>query len=404
MIQQPGWIRWRVCGDSSGVANGNPASSELLTSLLRDVSRSFYLTLRVLPAAIRSQIGLAYLLARATDTIADTELVPVAERLAALAGLRERILGRASAPLDFRRFLAGDGAAAGRPDSASAAERVLLLRIEEALAVLAACDAADRRRINDVLDTITGGQELDLRRFGGAGERAPTGPPATADRERGRPAREFQSALIALPSAADLDDYTYRVAGCVGEFWTKMCRAHLFPEVRLDDAQLVANGIRFGKGLQLVNILRDLPKDLRTGRCYVPLPELATCGLTPADLLDPACEPRLRPVYDRWLDRAEQHLAAGWEYTNTLPRGQIRLRLACAWPVLIGLQTLRRLRTSRVLDPAARIKITRAEVRGIIVKTVLRLPSDAAWRRLAGPLPSVSTIGALETSPEHRSG
>lgn len=138
-----------------------------------------------------------------------------------------------------------------------------------------------------------------------------------------------------------------------------------------------------------MNILRDLPKDLRTGRCYLPAPELATCGLTPADLLDPACEPRLRPVYDRWLDRAEQHLAAGWEYTNTLPRGQIRLRLACAWPVLIGLQTLRRLRTSRVLDPAARIKITRAEVRGIIVKTVLRYPADAAWRRLAEPLPAI---------------
>jgi len=43
--------------------------------LLKATSRSFYLTLRVLPAAVRSQIGLAYLLARTTDTIADTELV-----------------------------------------------------------------------------------------------------------------------------------------------------------------------------------------------------------------------------------------------------------------------------------------------------------------------------------------
>jgi len=36
---------------------------------------------------------LAYLLARATDTIADTGLVPAEQRLAALAALRERILG-----------------------------------------------------------------------------------------------------------------------------------------------------------------------------------------------------------------------------------------------------------------------------------------------------------------------
>ena len=60
------------------------SSNQMLTALLRDVSRSFYLTLRVLPAAIRPQIGLAYLLARTTDTIADTELVPVEGRLAAL--------------------------------------------------------------------------------------------------------------------------------------------------------------------------------------------------------------------------------------------------------------------------------------------------------------------------------
>jgi len=38
--------------------------NDSLTGLLRDVSRSFYLTMRVLPGAIRPQIGLAYLLAR----------------------------------------------------------------------------------------------------------------------------------------------------------------------------------------------------------------------------------------------------------------------------------------------------------------------------------------------------
>ena len=63
-----------------------------LNDLLKATSRSFYLTLRVLPAAVRPQIGLAYLLARTTDTIADTELVPLEQRLDALKRLRERIL------------------------------------------------------------------------------------------------------------------------------------------------------------------------------------------------------------------------------------------------------------------------------------------------------------------------
>jgi farnesyl-diphosphate farnesyltransferase len=188
--------------------------------------------------------------------------------------------------------------------------------------------------------------------------------------------------IIALATAAELDDYTYRVAGCVGEFWTKMCRAHLFPNAPLDDARLLADGVRFGKGLQLVNILRDLPADLRKGRCYLPAEELAEAGLTPADLLEPANEARLRPLHDRYLDRAEAHLGAGWAYTNALPWRCVRVRLACAWPILIGVKTIQRLRAANRLDPRQRVKVARREVRQIIVRSVLRYPWPAAWQRM----------------------
>ena len=336
------------------------AAPDLLTDLLKAVSRSFYLTLRVLPGAIRPQIGLAYLLARTTDTIADTEIVPVADRLKALDQLRARILGQRTARLDFSRFTRADTAA-----SQTAAERVLLDRIEEAIAVLAGLRTEDQERVRGVLTTITSGQELDLRRFG-AGQTLPNG---------------STLAVRALATDEKLDDYTYRVAGCVGEFWTKMCRAHLFPRAALDDSFLLANGVRFGKGLQLVNILRDLPKDLRLGRCYLPSNSLAEIGLAPADLLDPAQEPRLRPLYDRYLNLAQAHLAAGWAYTRALPRGCVRVRLACAWPVLIGVKTLDRLRAGRVLDPVQRIKVSRADVRQIMVRTLVRYPFAVAWDR-----------------------
>jgi len=336
------------------------AAPDLLTDLLKAVSRSFYLTLRVLPGAIRPQIGLAYLLARTTDTIADTDIVPVAERLEALDQLRARILGLRPARLDFSRFTRADTAACQ-----TAAERVLLDRIEEAITVLAGFGADDQGRVREVLTTITSGQELDLRRFGAGLTSPATGSPA----------------VRALATEEELDDYTYRVAGCVGEFWTKMCRAHLFPRAALDDAFLLANGVRFGKGLQLVNILRDLPKDLRLGRCYLPSKGVSDLGLAPADLLDPAQEPRLRPLYDRYLDLAQAHLAAGWAYTRALPRGCVRVRLACAWPVLIGVKTLERLRAGSVLDPAQRIKVSRADMRQMMVRTLVRYPFPAAWDR-----------------------
>lgn len=333
-----------------------PGAMPVLTDLLKRVSRSFYLTLRVLPASVRPQIGLAYLLARTTDTIADTELVPVAKRLQSLDELRGRILGTRNAAVAFTELAA---AQSHQPGNATNAERVLLERAEEVIALLAKFSAADQKLIREVLSTITSGQELDLQRFSAASAQK----------------------IIALQTDAELDDYTYRVAGCVGEFWTKMCRADVFPRATLDDVALLSDGVRFGKGLQLVNILRDLPRDLRQGRCYLPAQRLARVQLTPENLLDASMEARLRPVYDELLGVAEAHLAAGWAYTNTLPRSAMRVRLACAWPVLIGVKTLARLRQENPLDAERRVKVGRAEVKQMMASSLLRYLFASAWRR-----------------------
>ena len=328
-------------------------SDELLTSLLRDVSRSFYLTMRMLPRPVRRQISLAYLLARTTDTIADTEVADVPSRLLALAALRERIRGRDNAPLPLAQLRGSDRLPA---------ERVLLDRCEESLRLLLDLDEADRRLVREVLDIIISGQELDLKRFGAA----------SADH------------IVALQTGEELDDYTYRVAGCVGEFWTKICAAHLWPGTGLESESLTRQGVRFGKGLQLVNILRDLPQDLRKGRCYVPAQILMTAALAPKDLLSAQNQGRFRPAYDELLALAEGHLAAGWEYTRSLPKRQVRLRLACAWPVLIGARTLRKLRQENMLDATRRVKVSRPEVRSMILRSVYLYPFARAWEAQFG--------------------
>ena len=342
-------------------------TNALLTGLLKATSRSFYLTLRVLPRRVRPQIGLAYLLARTTDTIADTEIVPVQQRLTALQNLRERILGAGSAALNFGELARQQG---------SPAERVLLERVGDSLTTMRALSPDDLKLVREVLDTITSGQELDLRRFAGA----------SAEK------------IVALQTDQELDDYAYRVAGCVGEFWTKICRAHLFPLAPLDDLRLLADGVRFGKGLQLVNILRDLPVDLRRGRCYLPGIKLSETGLEPADLLQPSNEKKFRPTYDSYLALADSHLAAGWAYTNALPWRCARLRLACAWPILIGTRTITRLHTASVLEPQRRVKISRAELRGLILRSVLCYPLPGLWQRLAR-LPTDGSGKAVASGP-----
>jgi len=329
------------------------AGGDLTTAVLRRVSRSFYLSLAVLPKAVRPTIGLAYLLARATDTIADTRLIDRASRITHLETLR--------AALEAGGSVAALAGATSAPQSL-ASERALLERLPDCLSAYRALPGQDRERVRTVLSTIIEGQIQDLRVFPG----------------------EDEGKLAALETAEDLDRYTYLVAGCVGEFWTEVHVAHR-PRLRhWDVPRMRALGVRLGKGLQLTNVLRDLPRDLRQGRCYLPRQDLARLGLEPRDLLDPARGDAVRPLLVEWLNRALDHYEAGWQYTFAIPRREARMRLACAWPLLIGLRTLDLLAAApNWLDPAVTLKVPRVAVYGLMAHSLGTVWSTRALGRQA---------------------
>ncbi len=322
----------------------------LLGPLLKPVSRSFYLSLRILPRGVREPVGLAYLFARAADTIADTRLLRPADRLMHLEALRDA-------------FLAGAAAGLGRLPAALAAhqqnpaERILLLKLPEAFGTYQALPSGDRAAIRRVLLAITQGMRMDLSTFPGEGE--------------GR--------VLALQTMEDLDRYTYWVAGSAGEFWTEIHLAHRPALAGWDGEAMRRRAVRFGQGLQMTNILRDLPRDLQIGRCYLPERMLAAGALTPTDLLQPRNLARVRPLLLGLIRNTLALYDEGWAYTLAVPRREWRLRLACAWPLLIGLQTLDRVgRAETLLDPGAVAKIPRGAVYAILARSAARLISDAA--------------------------
>jgi farnesyl-diphosphate farnesyltransferase len=210
--------------------------------LLKRVSRSFYLTLRLLPTQVRGSIALAYLLARLSDTMVD--------------------------------------------GATTDAERQLLARRQEIEAWLS--QSPDRLEIESVWSTIRQGQRFDHDRF---------------------------SVNSSPLSSEELDRYTYLVAGCVGEFWTLLCQKRITGFASSQFSEMRELGIRFGKGLQLVNILRDRHGDAMMGRIYVPPERFATV-----------------------LAEARAHLDAARRYVDAL---QIyRLRVACILPLYLGDATL----------------------------------------------------------------
>lgn len=337
---------------------------DLFSDILRGVSRSFYLSLAVLPGPLRRPIGLAYLFARAADTIADTALIPRERRLEHLEALRAELRAPDPARLDGLR------AAVIGPQRLPE-ERLLLERLPECFGLYRALPPGDRTRLQVVLLTITRGMILDLTIFPG----------------------EDEGRVEALGTRADLDRYTYLIAGSVGEFWTEMHLAHRRSLARWNSQLMKARGIRFGQGLQLTNILRDLARDLRIGRCYLPREELDALGLKPEDLLDPAAIGRARPLIVDLIGLTLAHYREGWAYTLAIPRREPRMRLACAWPLLIGLRTLARVaRASNLLDPGVTVKISRPAVHRLLATSILLVGSNRALTRYyrrsaAGVLP-----------------
>ncbi|MCY3018843.1 MAG: phytoene/squalene synthase family protein [Planctomycetota bacterium] len=329
----------------------------LLGPLLKNVSRSFYLTLSVLPAGLREPVGLAYLLARAADTIADTSLVAPERRLELLLAFRAQVNG----PCDEGKIREIEAALTEHQKDSH--ERALLQSLVPALALLQQLPGADRGEVSAVVTTLTRGMEMDLTTF----------------------PLETSGTIVALRNAEELDRYVYLVAGCVGEFWTKIAKAHT-PALRDWDVDAMsACGVRFGKALQMTNVLRDCPKDLRLGRCYLPRNMLAAACLSPEALLDPANSAKARPVLVDLLRVAVGHYAEAQAYILAIPRSCCRLRLACLWPVLIGLPTLRLVAENDTwLDPERHVMVPTSYVKRTLALSVPVVCSNTVLKRWIG--------------------
>ncbi|MCF6235115.1 MAG: squalene/phytoene synthase family protein [Gammaproteobacteria bacterium] len=314
--------------------------SKLLTDILRSVSRSFYLTLRILPANVREPISVAYLLARAADTIADTDAVAVEKRLYYLKLFQKQVM-------DMPNELALQEIVNNLSDQqANKDEQYLLKSIYQVCMLIYGLWPEDQARVKTVFATLIQGMEIDLTYFSASGE----------------------GSVKAFKTKFELDNYIYHVAGCVGGFWTEVVMAH---EPALYDWNKKHNinlGINFGKALQLTNILRDLPNDLRIGRCYLPNSELMLLGLKPEELFESENSKQARPLLIAWLQVAINYYGDAEQYFVTTPRHCLRLRLSVLWPILIGLATLGEVsRNEQWLDSESTVKVSRHWVYGMLL-------------------------------------
>ena len=325
--------------------------SNSLGPLLKEVSRSFYLTLWVLPSKVRDTIGLAYLFCRSADTIADTTLIPAAERIKVLEVFRNQFR---SPDISWQAITEIQNSVGHH--QANPSEEILLRELSTCFNTLLTLSKDDQNHIRELVSILTKGMEMDLIRF---------------------PLEKSQEPLP-LSTEEELEQYTYYVAGVVGKFWTQTLISHFRSMNHWNPKEMALQGIHFGKGLQMTNILKDLSKDLARGRCYIPKTLLDQFGVKPHELLEHSSQLLLKPILVYLIRKTLGHLKKGWQYIMSIPRREFRMRLACLWPHLFALKTLYKIyHSEHLLDPKRTIKISRQEVYTTMATTLILGFSDA---------------------------
>jgi len=208
-----------------------------LEDLLEKTSRTFALSIPVLPEPTRRQVMIAYLLFRIADTFEDAAHWPADRRVEALAEFRALLAN--SSRVDAER-LATKWSVAG--PSPHAGYRELIAEVPFVLEAFFALDA-------------------------GAVPPVRTHVIRSAEGMAGFVSRTRETGLV-LTGLRDLRDYCYVVAGIVGEMLTELFLLGREPLQGIAPFLRERAGL-FGEALQLVNILKDTAADTAEGRHYI---------------------------------------------------------------------------------------------------------------------------------------
>lgn len=303
-----------------------------LQELLKHTSRSLYLSAKLLPPTIQDAFGIAYLLCRYADSIADTSLLPPEKRLHWIS-LFPQTVAQKNAKI-FEPLVGEISACADNPYEAE-----LLRNLPECLAEFQKLPSNQQQATQQVVQAVCEGMQIDLQTF--------------PDEKSGQ--------VRAFSNEQALINYCHLMGGAPGKFWSTLIADTV--SLSVEKNTFLALGQDIGDALQIVNILRDLPRDLRIGRCYFPEEDLQSCGLKATDLLDAKNSARFEPIKQKWIAWGREKLTAAYAYFAALPKLQARHRAAVAWPALWAGDTLNKLSLEpNLLNPAVRVKIPRARI------------------------------------------
>jgi farnesyl-diphosphate farnesyltransferase len=287
-------------------------------SILESVSRTFALTIPLLPSELEKVVGNTYLLCRIVDTIEDASCLNpnLKQELSAL--FVKTVLGDE----DAQDFIKTCGLALAKHPNED--EKALIQNLPRVLRILHSCDGDQRKAVARCIQQMADGMSYFHIRQNAAG----------------------------LDNLVEFEKYCYVVAGVVGEMLTTLFTLYS-PAFAHALHQREYLAISFGQALQMTNILKDSPEDHLRGVSWKPK------GISETDL----------------LLIAHQKLEESLEYICYIPKSELGIRRFCFLAFGLAVMTLKKIAQRRFKE-GAEIKLSRAQVSRFYAFTQIAVHSD----------------------------
>jgi farnesyl-diphosphate farnesyltransferase len=330
-----------------GIQTGNVSDLEYQENILQGVSRTFALTIPVLPKPLSEVIGNAYLLCRIADTIEDEVSLSPDQKRHFSSQFIDVVTGRVSA----QKF--ADELHPLLSDATLEAERDLIKNTARVIRLTHATTTGQRAAIERCITIMAKGMTVF----------------------------QVTPSHGGLKDITHLDKYCYYVAGVVGEMLTELF-CEYSEEIGQHRQEMFNLSVSFGQGLQMTNILKDFWEDRKRGVCWLPQDMFQTSGINLAD----ASEERAREMLGEGLQKliaiTNAHLENALSYTLLIPGHEKGIRKFCLLALGMAVLTLRKIDQNRTFSVGKEVKITRHTVKYTVLTTNLAAGSDWMLRLL----------------------
>lgn len=290
---------------------------EFCASMLPQVSRTFAPTIKMLPKSLYVPVTVAYLLCRIADTVEDEPTITKSQKeyildlyIKIFQGKDEKV---------YSKFLKETKAITyDSPDV------FLMHNFEKVYNVLNSFESEVKKLIGIWVIEMA----LGMKKYAQSMKK---------------------SKFRFLKSMKELDEYMYYVAGTVGQLLTSLF-AHFSQKITPPiKRRLESFAESFGKGLQLVNIIRDMTTDLRRGQSYIPDEILVKYNLTRQSIFETGNREQAQRMFNELIETAVEHMDKAISYIVTIPREEARIRLFCLLPVFWAMRTLQKIQQNTLL-------------------------------------------------------